>query len=401
MNRSCAWSFVLLLLSFLSKWLCTSSVSMSTRSTPSRHRNSRSLPEWIDAALYDFIHSGNHLVVGLSAVDREKNFAMWYGAESAELKAKRKEAIKNRFKYLRKLHQDHFHRFMQGYNDTTAGPPTPPPAMLSLPPTAMLSPLSPPTTTPPRTTPTSSPFTPPTAVNPNEGGGDTDRSRVASCHFELHSNSSSARRIPTETTMASTSMRGAISALDFETPENNPKGLLILRNRNFNINNMTVDKVEAIWALHDIRDAIHTEATIGNDSTFNISEPRYPAYVRANIADCHFGDDADPVCRLQHEEAMRRMRANRNSYRHHTFSLPAGVSIRTSPFSPHPTQVLKVFKETEMDYGEVGDDDLPVLHDTAWVKFVFAINRPTDTDTKVDSVEINRLANRFGNNFGM
>lgn len=196
-------------------------------------------------------------------------------------------------------------------------------------------------------------------------------------------------------------MRGAISALDFETPENNPKGLLILRNRNFNINNMTVDKVEAIWALHDIRDAIHTEATIGKDSTFNISEPRYPAYVRANIADCHFGDDADPVCRLQHEEAMRRMRANRNSYRHHTFSLPAEVSIRTSPFSPHPTQVLKVFKETEMDYGEVGDDDLPVLHDTAWVKFVFAINRPTNTDTKVDSVEINRLANRFGNNFGM
>jgi len=80
--------------------------------------------------------------------------------------------------------------------------------------------------------------------------------------------------------MASTSMRNALQAvLDFEHPEKNEKGMLITRNKNFTYNNMTVDKVELLWFLYYIHDAIFTEGTIARDGSFVVSEPRLPGFV--------------------------------------------------------------------------------------------------------------------------
>jgi len=189
--------------------------------------------------------------------------------------------------------------------------------------------------------------------------------------------------------------------LDFERPENNPKGLYPLRNRNFTFQNMVIDKVELFWFVSDIRDAIYTTATIGKDGNLTVKEPRIPAFMRTNVPDCHFGADEDAVCEQAHAESIVRMRNQRLNYREHTFQLPQGVSIRTSPFSSHPAQVFKAFKETAMDFGQVDENDLPVLHDAFWVKFIFAINRPTDENTDVISEEINNLATRFNDNLGM
>jgi len=65
------------------------------RSTPNQHRNKRSLPDWIDRALYQFIHSGDYLVKAISWLHQAKDFPSWYNVADPALNVKRKDAIKN------------------------------------------------------------------------------------------------------------------------------------------------------------------------------------------------------------------------------------------------------------------------------------------------------------------
>ena len=157
---------------------------------------------------------------------------------------------------------------------------------------------------------------------------------------------------------------------------------------------LTIDKVEAFYPITDVRDAIHTDLSISTDGNLMLQEPRATAFLRTNIADVHEG--GDPVIEQAHSEAITRMRASGQTYRTTKFYIPEGLSIRTAPFSSHPTQIAKEFLESQMDYGEVGDDDLPILHEGQWLKFTFAINRATDINNNVRSPDINRLAGRFG-----
>lgn len=360
------------------------------RATPPRHRNIRSLPEWIDAALYEFIHSGNHLVKALAVFAREKNFALWSCADP-EKKAERKLAIRNRFKYLRSLQSEQIHQFMQGYHETNADPPSSAPS----PP-----PSSP---NPPPSSPNPSPTTAP-ASNPNEGGGidAAARARTEAFHFDVPSHStttsSSSRQADPSNqapSAANMSLRNSFNQLDFERPENNPKSWWPLRNRNFNINGMVVDKIEAIYAINEVRDAIHTEATMDRDGHIIIREPRVTAYMRTNPDDVF--RNADDVIRSSHDEAIARMRTNNEMFRTTKYYVPEGITIRTGPFSAHPMQIHKVFQEEDMDFGEVDVNDLPVLMPEKWVKFIFTINRPNDANSTVRGADIDDLARRFGN----
>jgi hypothetical protein len=161
---------------------------------------------------------------------------------------------------------------------------------------------------------------------------------------------------------------------------------------------MSVDKLEIAWFLYDIRDAVHTKCRLleAGDGII-ISEPRVPAFAKTNIPDFHpAGDDRDPVCEQAHIEAIKRMRNNRIALRESTFYFPPGVKCRTTPFSPHPTQVLKVFKENTMDFGETDMDDTPVLHTKEWIKFIVAVNQVTDDEIALESTEMDALKNRFG-----
>jgi len=49
-----------------------------------------------------------------------------------------------------------------------------------------------------------------------------------------------------------------------------------------------------------------------------------------------------------------------------------------------------------MDFGEVDEHDLPILHDQAWLKFTIAVNCSTDNTAIVRSEEIKNLTSRFG-----
>ena len=53
--------------------------------------------------------------------------------------------------------------------------------------------------------------------------------------------------------------------LDFGHPALNPDGLLIHRNRKFIIDGLTVDKLELIVPLTDLRDALHTDGFLDPD----------------------------------------------------------------------------------------------------------------------------------------
>lgn len=197
-------------------------------------------------------------------------------------------------------------------------------------------------------------------------------------------------------------MRNAFNSLDLDHPEKNPKSIFPLRNRNCTFEGMTIDKIMMLYVLGDIRDAIHTNAFIGEDNaSFIIREPRVPAFLRTNIDDIHDGDDEDDACKQAHTEAVNRIRNSRIAIRETKYFLPPGVTIRSGPFSHHPRQVTKVFKEALMDFGEVGEDDLPVLHGKEWIVFVFAVNRPTDTQSNLVTTDMNDLANRFAKDLGM
>lgn len=192
-------------------------------------------------------------------------------------------------------------------------------------------------------------------------------------------------------------MSNAFNQLDFERPENNPKAWWPIRNRNYTHNGMIVDKVELYYSLYEVRDVIHTELSIADDGNLVLSEPRTTAFIRTNFEDMHAASAApDPVLEQAHSEAIRRMRNSQLSFRTTKFYLPEGVTIRTGPFSEHPTQICKVFETAQMDFGEVDENDLPVLHEKEWIKFSFAINRPTDINANVRSQDIDNLASRFG-----
>jgi len=190
------------------------------------------------------------------------------------------------------------------------------------------------------------------------------------------------------------SLRNSFNQLDFDRPENNPKGIWPLRNRNFTHRGLTIDKVELYVMLYDMHDAVHTEMTVDADGHLLLKDGRISAVIRMNPDDMHNGGDA--VIKQAHLEAVTRMQNAQKSFRTTKYYLPEGVTIRTGPFSDRPAQVHQEFIEATMDFGEVDEHDLPILHDQAWLKFTIAVNRPTDNTATVRSEEIKNLASRFG-----
>lgn len=75
---------------------------------------------------------------------------------------------------------------------------------------------------------------------------------------------------------------------------------------------MTVDKLELIVPLTDIRDALHTDGFLDPDLPggpgIRIRKPTVTAFIRTNPAAMHNGHDADPVLLQAHTEALQRMR---------------------------------------------------------------------------------------------
>ena len=157
---------------------------------------------------------------------------------------------------------------------------------------------------------------------------------------------------------------------------------------------MNVDKITVFMLLFDLRDYVHVRGNMKRDATgMVVSKPRLPMFVRNNIDDMHVG--GDPIDQQEHDAAVQRMIANGQLLRSVEFDFPAGVTCRTTPFSAHPTQICKEFVESDMDFGEVDANDLPILHDKQWAKFTFAVNGNDQDNVIADNVDA--LTARFGN----
>jgi len=349
-----------------------------------RCRNKNSIPDWIDIALFEFVQTGTDKVKTYSDLETEKAFSVWFSVQTDPKKSK--ENIRNRFKYLRTLRTTNPPNFIQAYTESCSIPSPPPPAAAAA---AAAAPAT--SAAAPATSAAAPASNPPSAAAASENGGGDDHARTATFNFGVCSNSaasssSSPADRSNETTPTIMSLRNTFNQLDFERPENNPKGMWPIRNRNFTHNGMTVDKVELNFLVNEVRDAIHTDASIATDGNITLREPRI---------DDMYNTDADPVVRQLHIEAVQRMRNNNMSIRSTKFYIPTGMTIRTGPFSNHPTQISKEFHEAQMSFGEVDNDGLPIFHDMYWVKFTFAINGANE-NAPVRNEDINNLASCFG-----
>jgi len=351
------------------------------RGNSERNRNKNSIIDWIDDAVYEFLSSGEDQVRSYQDLEDRKDFKSWYSKEQDPAAAR--EAIRNRFKYLRRLRKTNYAAFVAGNQKTQAPATVTPPRARAL----------------PARDPSSA-----SATAVYESVEEADAAAVAEAK-ELDAALDSDLLMmpppppppppPQPPLLPSTmSLQNAFNTFDFNRPENNPFNWWIVRNSAYMQDGMTIDKVEAFYPITDIRDAIHTDLSIAPDGNLMLHQPRTTAYIRTNIGDMHHG--TDQVIRQAHEEAITRMRANGQSFRSTKFYIPAGTSIRTSPFSTHLTQIRKYIEEGHLDFGEVGNDELPILHEGQWLKFVFAINRPMDTNNSVHTEDVNQLANHFG-----
>jgi len=178
----------------------------------------------------------------------------------------------------------------------------------------------------------------------------------------------------------------------------NPDGILVFRDRNALHGGMQFDKVTMYLLMHDPRDYPHTRAIMKTDGKgLSTLKPRLTCFARNNIDDMHVG--GGPVELQSHRDAVVRLRNSRFSIREDEWFFPDGVTCRTGPFSQHPVEIHKEFKESDMDFGETDTHDLPVLHQRHWAKFTFAVNRPDQNDT-FHANDVDEVTNRFGN-FGM
>jgi len=353
---------------------------LAGKSKTVRCRNARSgIPDDIDLDVYKFLYKGGDRIESFEDLARHQNFKRWYSVQEDPRSAR--EKIRNRYKYLRRLRAENFENFVEGYKASVADAEAPPPKERATPEERAAEDAA-------------------LTSNPTGGGGSDAAAAVAAASNRAsNASSSSSSSAATSTTADATdsstmSLRNSFNTFDFDRPENNPKGWWLVRNSAFMRDGMTIDKMEAYYPITDVRDAIHTDLSIFTDGNMILHEPRVTAFLRTNINDVHEG--GDPLIAQAHSEPVTRMHASGQTYRTTKFFIPEGLSIRTAPFSLHPTQIAKQFVEGHLDFGEVGNDDLPILHEGQWLKFTFAINRATDINNNVRSADISQLASRFG-----
>lgn len=366
-----------------------------------RRRNARSIvPDNIDLKLYEFIDSGDNLYQTLHLYSKLHHFETWH-RDDPQLK----QALQNRFKYLRGLHKFKRREFMEGFAACKL-------LVAQIP--SFQHQRSAAEDQPPATPQQHVAFVeedPVPAAAPTagaEGGDAVELAAAAQGLVDMSSNpivspyappaaeSPKANPPPLRETMSINPNRRTV--LDLDRPEMNPKGMLVFRNRNYQHNGLQCDKLAVFVLLYDPRDYVHTRASMRPDGQgIMLGEPRVACFVRTNQADMHAAAEDDEVDLNSHSDAMRRMIRNREAVRETEYFFPPGVTCRTSPFSPHPVHIHKVFCESDMDFGEVDEHDLPVLHQKHWAKFVFAVNRATDTEDEINAGDIDTITNRFGN----
>jgi len=201
----------------------TQSVRSSSRSPPSsrtisaRFRNSRSLPDWIDKALFKAIHDGDDQTKSYIDLERELGFATWLASEPNYDSARQK--LRNRLKYLGLMRREQPANFMLAYNNSINTP---------APPASTEAPV--PSRHPPTVSPAPTEWTTPAARPPTVAGGGDDRAQTAAVHFEVRSNAASSSSSSSQSTV---SLRNSFNQLDFDRPENNPNGWWPVRNRNY------------------------------------------------------------------------------------------------------------------------------------------------------------------------